>query len=194
MRELANEKNEEMKPNFNEKKTTQAAVLLLKLNNGKMSYMKLVKLLYNIDRECLKRWARPVTYDDFYSMPHGLVVSATLDKAEDSAPIHQTYWNNYIKTNGYKALLIEDCGDDELSPAEEALIIEMDKVYKNKTQFDMEREHHNPDLFPEYVDPNGSSIKTSYREVLEVLGFSRDDVAEIMMQMAEQSAFDEAFA
>jgi len=59
-----------MKPGFNEAKATQAAALLLKLRGGRMNYMKLIKLLYLVDRTALIRWGRPVTFDSYCSMPH----------------------------------------------------------------------------------------------------------------------------
>lgn len=184
----------EKRPMYNEKKATQSAVLLLKLNDGHMNYMKLIKLLYNIDREAMRQWARPVTYDDLFSLPHGLVVSKTLDKAETGTPIYRSYWDNFIRTEGRDNVLTEDCGDDELSPAEIDLIIRLDKKYKHKGQFDMRREHHNPRLFPEYIDPKGSSIRMSYAQVFHELGFDDDDIAEITSEMEELFLLEEALA
>jgi hypothetical protein len=48
---------------FNERRATEAAARFLKLRGGKMSYLKLIKLLYLLDREALLRWGRPVTTD-----------------------------------------------------------------------------------------------------------------------------------
>jgi len=175
------------KPSFNEKKATQAAAILLKLNNGHMNYMKLIKLLYNIDREALKRWERPVTFDDFYSMPHGLVVSSTLDKAEQQNPSVKSYWDNYIITKDLEDYLVEDCGDEELSPSEINLITEMYEKYEDKNQFDMAREHHDSKLFPEYQDPGTSCIKTDYETVLKVLGFTDDQIEEFTLDIEELS-------
>ena len=44
---------------FSETKVTEAAVHLLRLRDGKMSYLKLLKLLYLADREALHRWGVP---------------------------------------------------------------------------------------------------------------------------------------
>ncbi len=187
-------KDPNMKPHFNEKKATQAAVMLLKMNGGKMNYMKLVKLLYNIDREALRRWSRPVTYDDMYSLPHGLVVSKILDKAEDSDPKIKSFWDTFIEARGLEDYLIQDPGDDELSPAEEELLKEMFERYKNKTQFDMENEHHDPNLFPEYIDPGNSSIQIYYDRVLKMLGFPEDEINLVLEEMNEQSFIEKVFA
>jgi len=42
-----------MKLRFDEAKATQAATLFLKLRGGRMHYIKLIKLLYLLDREAL---------------------------------------------------------------------------------------------------------------------------------------------
>ncbi len=61
---------------FDEEKATEAAALILSLRGGQMHYMKLIKLLYLLDREALSRWGIPVTTDTYVSMDHGPVVSA----------------------------------------------------------------------------------------------------------------------
>ena len=156
-----------------------------------MEYMKLIKLLYNIDREALRRWARPVTFDDYYSMPHGLIVSNTLDKAERDNQTSPSYWDNFIKTDGYDNHLINECGDDDLSPIEIRLITELDEKYKVMSGYDMGREHHDPRLFPEYEDPGESSIALGYRKLLKKLGFSNEAIAIFLEDMEELSLLEE---
>jgi hypothetical protein len=56
---------------FDERKATEAAAYLLRLRGGRMSYLKLIKLLYLADREALSRWGFSVTNDRHVSMPHG---------------------------------------------------------------------------------------------------------------------------
>lgn len=187
------DKKAEMKPKFNEEKTTQATTVLLQLSGGSMNYMKLIKLLYNIDREALRRWARPVTFDDFYSMKHGQVVSKTLNKIRSVSFVEQTYWDRFIHTEGLCVSLdpeiVTDCGT--LSPVEIELIREMYAKYKDKNQFDMRDEHHNPELFPEWIDPQGSSIKTDYGSVMKFIGFSEDDIVAFHNDMEELVLLEE---
>ncbi|MGD0651719.1 MAG: hypothetical protein ABSA97_11370 [Verrucomicrobiia bacterium] len=45
-----------MRSRFDEAKSTQMAGALLQLAGKRMNYMKLIKLMYIIDREALKRW------------------------------------------------------------------------------------------------------------------------------------------
>ena len=64
---------------FNEKKATQAAILLLKKNGGQMDSMKLIKLLYLIDRHALIHFERPITGDSYYLTKSGPVLNNVLD-------------------------------------------------------------------------------------------------------------------
>src|ERR1039457_6692110 len=68
-----------MKLLFNEAKATQAATQFLRLRGGRISYIKLIKLLYLADREALIRWGRPITTDCYVSMDVGPVVSRIYD-------------------------------------------------------------------------------------------------------------------
>ncbi|WP_419167442.1 hypothetical protein [Candidatus Palauibacter sp.] len=52
-----------MYPRYKQAKTTQLAGEFLRLAGGRMSYMKLIKLLYLVDRRSLLERGVPVTYD-----------------------------------------------------------------------------------------------------------------------------------
>ena len=82
-------------PTF-EQRATEASSILLQKSGGRMSYMKLVKLLYIADRKALEEWEHPITYDTFASLPRGPVVSSTLNLAKGLYP-DKDYWNQYIE-------------------------------------------------------------------------------------------------
>jgi hypothetical protein len=75
-----------MQLTYREPKAAQAAALLLQRAGGTMNHMKLIKLLYLADRRALVQWGRPITFDYYVSMPHGPVLSFTLDRLNDEAP------------------------------------------------------------------------------------------------------------
>jgi len=64
---------------FNAIKTTQAAVRFLELNGGSLDRYILIKLLYILDRESLRRWGNPLTGDQAVSMEHGPVLSGVCE-------------------------------------------------------------------------------------------------------------------
>src|SRR5947209_20462172 len=82
---------------FDERRATEAAARFLKLRGGRMSYLKLIKLLYLLDREALLRWGRPVTTDRYVSMDNGPVVSRIYDLIrEEPPPGADPVWRHYI--------------------------------------------------------------------------------------------------
>ena len=108
---------------FNEAKATQAAARLLRNRGGRMSYMKLIKLLYLADREALARWGRPITTDSYVSMKHGPVLeweSLNLITDPDDPSQVQTAWSKHISApENYDVVLKEDSSGDLLSEVEE---------------------------------------------------------------------------
>src|SRR5688500_4690350 len=64
---------------FNVMKVVQASAVLLKKHGGRMSRLRLVKLLYIADRESLSQTLRPITGDHPAAMEHGPVPSQTYD-------------------------------------------------------------------------------------------------------------------
>ena len=109
-----------MYPRFRQAKTTQLACEFLRLAGGRMSYMKLIKLLYLVDRRSLLERGVPVTYDRYVSMQHGPVLSETLDLINyGSNPSEESYWEAHIDQDSqYEVSLKGDCPVDELSDAE----------------------------------------------------------------------------
>ena len=71
---------------FDERKAAQAASVLLDRHEGRMPYIKLLKLLYLADREALIETGLPITGDRFVSLKFGPVLSRVLDLIKDSSP------------------------------------------------------------------------------------------------------------
>src|SRR3989442_6949338 len=64
---------------FNLTKATETACLFLERAGGRMNVMKLVKLIYLLDRLSLERRGIPVVGGDYLSMRNGPVTSEILD-------------------------------------------------------------------------------------------------------------------
>ncbi len=154
-----------MRPRFNEAKAIQAAARLLVLRQAPMSYLKLIKLLYLIDREALIRWGRPVTTDCHVAMDHGPVVSKIYDLIVDEPPPGtQSVWRQYIsEPANYEVRLLRDPGAGELSRAEEALIDEIFACHGRKSRWEVVEYSHG---LPEWQDPKGSAIPINFRDIL----------------------------
>ncbi|MEK6283161.1 MAG: Panacea domain-containing protein [Acidobacteriota bacterium] len=178
-----------MKPHFNEAKTAQLAALILKLRGGTMHYMKLIKLMYIIDRTALIRWGRPLTYDSYVSMKHGPVLSATLDLINEP-PDESSPWGRLIgpATDRYCVTLKADCPTDELSDAEEELVAEGYKRFGYMNRYRLRDILH--EVLPEWQDPKGSSLPIEYRDILMAAKKTPAEIAEIESELESVALVD----
>lgn len=180
------QKTDKISSLYNEVKATQVASLLLKLNGGSMDYLKCIKLLYAIEKEAINRWLRPVIYDELFSLPHGQVVSQTLDRAEYRSHPAKSFWGNHLKTTSDNTIhLTTDSGIDRLSRAEIDLIREVYQKNRDKTPEQLMNEHHNPALFPEWKNPGQSRIKTKYSDLLTLLRKTEEQIEEFETDLKE---------
>lgn len=143
-----------------------------------MSYIKLIKLLYILDREALATWGWPVTTDCYVSMNNGPVVSRIYDLITDERiPGEPSIWENHIsKPENYEVELLRAADLGELSEAEEKLIRDVFDKYGRLGRWEVVQICHD---FPEYVYPEGSAIPIDYRDILEAFGKTPTEIAKI---------------
>ena len=180
-----------MRPMFREDRTTQAAARLLKLQGGTMNILKLIKLLYLVDRTALARFGRPITFDSYVSMPHGPVLSLTLDRINADPDIPDaSYWHRYIsERQGYDVKLIADAPSDQLSAAEEGVIDGVNADFGRMSQFELRDWCHAH--LPEWTDPKGSSYPIGIAEILRAQGFDDEDARGVEEALASEAALQQ---
>ena len=152
-----------------------------------MSYLKLIKLLYLVDREALIRWGRTVTTDRHVSMARGPVVSQIYDLITgDEPPDTKTFWRQHISApQDFEIELHNDPGDGELSTAEEELIDEVFNEHGRKSRWDLVRYTHD---LPEWQDPGGSSIPIAYRDILKAAGKTEAEIVAVEEEIESLAA------
>ena len=155
-----------------------------------MKYIKLMKLMYLVEREALLRWGRPVTFDNFVSMPQGPVLSQTLNLMTGEIPPGvETVWRQFISPpQGWDVSIIRESEVDELSKAEVDLVEEIFGRFGSWDRWDLVRYTHE---LPEWTDPNGSSIPIEYKRVLQVGGKSEQEIFEILSDLEEAALFEQ---
>lgn len=153
-----------------------------------MSYMKLIKLLYFADRKTLAELGRPITFDQYVSMPHGPVLSRTYDLiSAEPDPDVDSYWRQYVsqRDSAYDVHLLRDeLPNDQLSPAEEAILDGVFAEWGHKTRYEVRDHSH---TLPEWNDPHGSSYPIDVRDVLLAQGLTQEDAEEIEAALAAES-------
>lgn len=178
-----------MRHPFNEEKTTQAAAKFLVLAGGQINYMLLIKLLYLLDRTALIRWGRPVSFDEFYSMSWGPVLSNVHDLiTEMPVPQHESAWVRAIsEPSRYQVALRENVtiGDEKLSEAEEELIREIFEDYGEpylKNPFKLVERLH--EELPEWKQvEQGQRERIDVEEILEAGQRSEDEIRAIQDEL-----------
>lgn len=163
---------------FNEKKATEVAAILLEKNGGKMNYMKLIKLMYLIDREALAEWERPLTGDSYFSLPHGPILSFVYDAITAGVERGNTsYWQKHISKRNYDVSLKSSPETEELSKREIKLINRMFTKYRTYDQWKL-RDYCHKNL-PEWKDPKGSALPIHIKDILQAVEKTPIEIAEI---------------
>lgn len=160
---------------FREAKATQVAALLLKhRGTGRMKFLKLIKLMYLVDREALRRWGRTVSTDHHVSMDKGPVLSNVYRLINEEASDREYWTEHIVKAADYDVELVNDPGDGELSVAEEELIAEVFAGHGYKNRWTLVDELH---AVPEWKDPHGSMVPIELRDILSAVGRGGDIAA-----------------
>lgn len=161
---------------FNQKKATQAAIFLLRKSNGKMNYMKMIKLLYLLDRKALEKWERPISGDKYCSMDNGTVVSEILNLIKlDEEKQKNTYWHQFIKRNKYNIELVQETEIDELSKREVKIIDEIFENFGSMDEWELREYTHK---LPEWEDPKGSMIPIRVSNLMKIIGKNEEEIKE----------------
>lgn len=177
-----------MTPKYDETKATQLAAVLLHLRGGRMHYLKLIKLMYLIDREGLLRWGFSITNDKYYSLDKGPLLSRTLDLMTQETLGH-AYWKQFISIplGDWEVQLLKQPEIDELSQAEIELINEIYAKFGPWNRWDLVKYTH---TLPEYRDPKGSSLPIDFEDVLLGAGKRPQEIAEVMNDLEEEALFE----
>jgi len=179
-----------MNTQFREDKTTQVAAFLLKLRGGTMSYLKLIKLLYIIDRKALLQWGRPVTFDSYFSMNKGPVLSKTYDLIIEGVESDESsYWHKHIDPpSNYSVSLKSFCEPDDLSEAEIKLVERVFGEFGHLDRWSLVNITH--ELFPEWKNPEGSAIPISHEDILRADGKSVEEISSITHDLNSLALLD----
>lgn len=178
-----------MRMRFNEAKATQAAARLLRNRGGRMSYMKLIKLLYLADREALARLGRSITTDTYVSMDKGPVLSHVLDRInEGPSPNDPSFWAQHITPSGnYEVTLAIDPSDDLLSEAEEELLDAVFRAHGHLNRWEIVDLVHE---LSEWKDPHGGAIPIEYSDILKAFKKKPEEIRAIENELAALERVD----
>ena len=171
---------------FREDKATQVASRFIEKEGGSIRILKLVKLVYLTDRTSLLRFGRPVTFDEFYSLPYGPIPSSTLDRI-NSYGFEDSVWKRFISLReGNTVRLVAPANPSDLSKAEVDLI---DEVWDEYGRIDVVEYSHQ---LPEWEHPQEKGrLRIRYADILKAEGWPADEISELLgVLKAEKVATD----
>ena len=184
-----------MRPKFREDKATQAAYILIQKEGGIINYMKLIKLMYVADRKRVLARGRPITFDAYYSLDRGPILSKTLNLiTEGSAPGVDSVWMQYISIPQSYMVQIKE-GGCPLNVLSEAEIETLEQTYNELGDFNhwelVDWSHEN---LEEWQDPEGSAIPIKYHDILIRGGKTKMEAAEIENELEALGQADHYFS
>lgn len=185
---------------FNQRKAAQAAAFFLFKAGGSLEILKLMKLMYLAERESLKQYGESITGDAFVSMPHGPVLSMTLDCINGNSVNVQDGWDTWIADKMARQVSLKDPSmlrDEKdlgaLSKADLRVLKQTWFEYGKFSAWSLRNMTHG-DLCPEWTDPNGSSCPIDVLKLLEILGYSKETAIALFENMCEQAEINRIFS
>lgn len=183
---------------FSQTKAAQVAAWFLAQSNGSMTILKLMKLLYLADRRALQDLERTITGDRMVSMPHGPVLSQTLELANGQSPSCPGGWDDWMRDRADRTISLQEGvtpSRESLNCISDAEFAVLQRVQNDFGNWDAIRlRDYTHKHCPEWQDPNGSSVRIRYTSVLEAVGKAPEQARAIADRIREEREVDAIFA
>ena len=181
---------------YSEAKVAQMAAYLLMRRNGKMSHLKLMKLLYLADREAIRRYGISISEDHAVSMDHGPVLSMTLDYMNGCARSEQGGWESWISDKeNHEVSLVQDVDVDALDELSQADIEVLESVWQQFGKMGRweirDWTHKN---CAEWQDPKKSMLPIKRESIYRAVNHTDEATREYLADIDRASGVDAIFA
>lgn len=168
---------------FRSEKAAQIASYFVSKQGGKIEKMKLAKLMYLAEREHLNRFDRPMTMDEFYSLPHGPICTSSLNGIDGKFDSKE--WER-VKAHGRDRVHGKVVSRDDLDEVTNAELKVLETVWDKFGAMSANQVRawtHASENCPEYVETQKSRLPITYEDVLRALG--KENAREISVEIAE---------
>lgn len=161
-----------------------------------MSHLKLMKLMYLADREAVRAFGLPISRDRFVSMPHGPVLSMTLNLMDGDVESLPGGWTDWISAKEDNELSLNKFFEpDDLTELNRAELAVLKAVW---AQFGAMEKWEIRDWThvhcPEWKDPKGSSYPITFQSLARAVGLSETAANELAAQIEADQEIDSLFA
>lgn len=158
-----------------------------------MTLLKLMKLMYLAERLSYERFCCPIIGDSLVSMPHGPVLSRTLDLINFGSATDNGEWDSliaekdgrYMSLHGHEGLTIDNLR--ELSESDIEVLDSIWDRFGKLSAIKLREYTHDQNNCPEWQDPDGSSVQIKIETLLEKLGYSPSDIEKAVSNIRRQA-------
>jgi uncharacterized phage-associated protein len=179
-------------------KVAQMAAFFAQKQGGRINVLKLTKLLYLADRVAIAGYGRPISYDRPVAMPHGPVLSRTLDLLNGfvGGPA-AAQWEEWIsaRANYEVELKRQQLGRADLDELSDADLEVLELVWRDFGHMDhwtlSDWTHKN---CSEWKDPRGSSLPIDEVSRLLAVGKDAEQAKELAAEIEADRELDAQFA
>ena len=161
---------------FSQKKSAQAAAVLLGLNGGDMDKYLFIKMLYLADRKALEKWEEPITGDTVALMRYGPVLSTIYDLTKGKAFSCRQYWQNYISDSDDETNIVSLIGDPGRSELSDSEIAILERIHNKFRNYDWRRMWDYCHDLPEVEEIGQTSKMLPTERILKAIGFSESKI------------------
>ena len=161
-----------------------------------MSHLKLMKLLYLADREAIRMYGRSISEDQAVSMPHGPVLSMTLNYMDGNIKSEQGGWESWISDKeNHEMSLVQEVDIDALDELSQADITVLDSVWQKFGGMgrwkirDWTHQH-----CEEWQDPKGSMLPIQRESIYRAVNHTEEATREYLAEIERASEIDHIFA
>jgi uncharacterized phage-associated protein len=178
---------------YDETKAAQIAAFFALRYGGVADVLSLAKIMYLAERESYAKYGIPLTGDRLCSMPHGPVLSETLNYIRNE-PETPEVWLSYFAPRQENDLPLRDpqLSEDALLRLSTADVELLNKIWNDFGHMSSGElwafTHHE---LPEY-EPTDSSIPIKMNVLLSHLGYAEAQAAAIIERVEEQHKFSAA--
>ena len=179
---------------FQTGKATEAACVFLQKGSGRMNIMKLVKLIYLLDRLSLDRRNIPVVGGDYLSMRNGPITSEMLDiiNAGRLFGDKEAGWEKCVSDRRNHEIQLEQMpGREHLSDAELTLVNEIWAEHGGRDQWQLAEWCHTH--CPEWTPLTRGCAPIAVERIAIALGKAPEEVRKLTREAAELNLLDEIF-
>jgi uncharacterized phage-associated protein len=181
---------------FNPRKATEVAALLITKEGGNLKVMKLVKLVYLLDRLSITKRGIPVVGGVYYSLRNGPVTSELVDiiNAGKLADEADSSWEQYISDRAQHKITLRSEAPpiENLSASEQTLIEQIYAEHGNKDQWALRNWCHQN--CGEWTPLEGGRERIYIEQIAQNVGKSDSEVRRISEEAMESNLLTSVFS